>query len=148
MVIYGGFKVKTPSGTILRDQGAGQAAKKRPTKTLTLRISILRLVVEGQAVTIDDVLPPDDEAKRSNHVGAAMLSLSKRKLIRQTGERRPSLREFRHAGTNPVWVATDAVKCQAELARLNIELAALEPPRLQGNLFDHIPTNLENHDAQ
>ena len=125
----------TATGEQRRNTGTSLAAAKRPSKTLALRIAILERVIRGEAITIDDVLPPDGEEKRTNHVGSAVLSLSTRKLIRQTGERRRSQRDFRHAGTNPVWVAIDVAKCQVELKRLTAELEKIEPPARQGSLF-------------
>lgn len=92
-----------------RDTGTARAARKRPAETLKLQLAALGAALDGESFTVDDLTPPDQYStafvNRGPYRGAAMLALSKRRLITQTGERRRSERAHRHAGTNPVWVA-------------------------------------------
>lgn len=122
------------TGEKLRDKGCSLAAGKRPVKTLRIRLAILEKLLQGDAITIDDVLP-DDGSKRSNNVGAALLALSRKRLICRTGKYRISPRELRHGGFNPEWIAIDGAACRAEHARLAAELEQLEPLPRQGELF-------------
>ncbi|MFT3882988.1 MAG: hypothetical protein QM703_25460 [Gemmatales bacterium] len=139
----------TPSpGRARRDEGTARAANKKPSKTLTLRLKILQRILQGPA-TIDDVVPPAEELKRGNYFGSAMLALSRRKLIRQTGERRPSQRERRNAGGggNPVWEANDVAACRAEAEKLRSELQALGPAATQPTLFPDMPPGISKGGA-
>ncbi len=123
-------------GEVLRDSGCQLATNNAKSQSVALRLAILDMVLQGRAVSIDDVMMPRDGIRRGNFVGAAFLSLKKRGLIRQTGEFVTSKRKFRHGGRNPVWTSSDLVRCRAEAARLRTELEKMEPPPArQGTLF-------------
>ena len=132
---------KQPTGEAKRNEGCQRVAQRKPAKSLGLQLLILEKAAQGQEFTIDDVLNPADEAKRSNATGAAMLAVSKKKLIRKTGERRVSQHGPRHAGENPVWKAVDVAACEAAIVKLRDELSKLASPAVQGTLFQYPAQN-------
>lgn len=105
-------------------------------RTAELQRRVLVLALAGRRFTIDDLSTADELAGNlggnAPHRGAALVGCARRKLIRQTGERRKSTRPHRHAGTNPVWeAAVPAAEIAAALAELPAPPSAAgpRPPR-------------------
>lgn len=124
----------TSPGEQRRDEGAARADNSNKLQSLVLRLSILEIASMGEPFTADDI-PGDEDEQRNNRTGSAFLNLSKAGFIVFSGQCRRSTRLYRHAGLLRVWQTPDVAKCRNEAAKIKAELAKLEPPAQQGDLF-------------
>jgi hypothetical protein len=116
------------TGDDLKRAGIMRVVDRHPAAVAELQVALLEAIRLHKRATVDTGENAEQLNARFGHLGlrgAAVVGLLAAKVIRSTGRRVKSERQFRHGGENREWEAVDPAKLPGIIAKIKDELKAL-----------------------